>query len=57
MLGKRIFVKLGGEFPLIPYMCYAVDNGYEYYVCLTEDRPKLRVSLNCEKTIINIPLR
>jgi hypothetical protein len=54
MIGKRIFVKIDGKIPLIPYICYAVDDGYEYYRCIIEQRPNVRISTGIDKTIVSV---
>lgn len=54
MIGKRIFVKIDGKLPLIPYICYAVDDGYEYYTCIIEQRPIVRIATGIDKTIVSV---
>jgi len=54
MIGKRIFLKIQDKLPLLPYICYAVDDGYEYYICLTEYKPKFRISIGMSNTIVTV---
>jgi len=54
MVGKRILVKMGGKYPLIPYICYAIDDGFEYYICISGENPKIRIQSGLTDTIITI---